>query len=172
MGVKNSAPGDDFRARRAGIVARTGAKANGLSAGLVGWKNAPLVRGGCVVVWTLTVSCMKPPRLFPIARAAVLALLLGGAARGDEVLFRREVMAVLSKAGCNAGGCHGNGNGKGGFKLSLRGQDADLDWLALTREQGGRRVDLIAPENSLVLLKASAALAHEGGQRFAAGSPE
>ena len=33
-------------------------------------------------------------------------------------------------------------------------------------------MDLIAPENSLVLLKASAALAHEGGQRFAAGSPE
>ena len=117
---------------------------------------------------------MKPPRLFPIAHTAALALLLGGAARarGDEVLFRREVMAVLSKAGCNAGGCHGNGNGKGGFKLSLRGQDADLDWLALTREQGGRRVDLIAPENSLVLLKAGAALAHEGGQRFAAGSPE
>ena len=97
-------------------------------------------------------------------RAAALALLLGGAgrARGEEVLFRREVMAVLSKAGCNAGGCHGNGNGKGGFKLSLRGQDPDLDWLALTREQGGRRVDLILPENSLVLLKASAALAGGG----------
>ncbi len=109
-----------------------------------------------------------------MTRLAALALLLGATlqARGEEVLFRREVMAVLSKAGCNAGGCHGNGNGKGGFKLSLRGQDANLDWLAMTREQGGRRVDLIQPENSLVLMKASAALAHEGGQRFAPGSPE
>ena len=87
-------------------------------------------------------------------------------------MFRREVMAVLSKSGCNTGGCHGNGNGKGGFKLSLRGQDPDLDWLAMTREQGGRRVNLIEPEKSLLVLKATAALAHEGGQRFAAGSPE
>ncbi|MDB6172796.1 MAG: hypothetical protein JWL59_2107 [Chthoniobacteraceae bacterium] len=103
-----------------------------------------------------------------------LAMLLFGinCAQAQEPSFRRDVMAVLSKAGCNAGGCHGNGNGKGGFKLSLRGQDPDLDWLAMTRDQGGRRVDLIAPENSLLLLKASAALAHEGGQRFGPGSPE
>src|SRR5689334_20779455 len=31
------------------------------------------------------------------------------AARADDVLFRREVMAAVSKSGCNAGGCHGNG---------------------------------------------------------------
>ncbi len=37
--------------------------------------------------------------------------------------FSRDVMAVISKAGCNAGGCHGNQNGKGGFKLSLWGGD-------------------------------------------------
>jgi len=87
-------------------------------------------------------------------------------------MFRRDVMAVLSKAGCNAGGCHGNANGKGGFKLSLRGQDPDLDWQALTRDQGGRRVNLLQPEHSLALLKATAGLAHEGGQRFKADSPE
>jgi hypothetical protein len=111
-------------------------------------------------------------RRFPV-HAIFLALFLGaGAGRGEEVMFRREVMAVVSKAGCNAGACHGNGNGKGGFKLSLRGQDPDLDWLAMTREQGGRRVNLIQPENSLLLLKATAGLAHEGGQRFAADSPE
>ncbi len=102
------------------------------------------------------------------------AALLAGALtlRGEDVTFRRDVMAVVSKAGCNVGGCHGNGNGKGGMKLSLRGQDPDLDWLAMTRDQGGRRVDLIQPENSLLLLKATASLAHEGGQRFAPGSPE
>ena len=91
---------------------------------------------------------------------------------GADVEFRTDVMAVLSKAGCNAGTCHGNAMGKGGFKLSLRGQDPDLDWLAMTREQGGRRVNLIEPEKSLLVMKATAALAHEGGQRFAVGSPE
>ena len=110
-------------------------------------------------------------RAFSILIFAALAL-AAGSARGDDVMFRREVMAVLSKAGCNAGACHGNASGKGGFKLSLRGQDADLDWLAITREQGGRRVNLIQPANSLVLLKATGGIAHEGGQRFAADSPE
>ena len=105
--------------------------------------------------------------------ALLFAAALGCAgARGEGVVFRRDVMAVLSKAGCNLGGCHGNGNGKGGFKLSLRGQDADLDWAAMTRDQGGRRVNFIEPEKSLLLLKATAAIAHEGGQRFAPGSPE
>ncbi len=80
--------------------------------------------------------------------------------------FRNDVMPLISKAGCNAGVCHGNANGKAGFKLSLRGQDPDLDWIALTRELGGRRINSFEPTNSLILLKATTALAHEGGQRF------
>src|SRR4029453_12393403 len=88
------------------------------------------------------------------------------------VVYRRDVMAVLSKAGCNAGACHGNGQGKGGFKLSLRGQDPDFDGQSMVQEQGGRRVNLIEPERSLLLLKATAGLAHEGGTRFGPGFPE
>ncbi|MDQ3623267.1 MAG: DUF1549 and DUF1553 domain-containing protein [Verrucomicrobiota bacterium] len=113
-----------------------------------------------------------------VPRSAIALLAAGGmallAARagGEEVHFRTDVMAAISKAGCNAGGCHGNGNGKGGFKLSLRGQDPDLDWVALTRDQGSRRVNLNQPEGSLLLLKATAAIAHEGGQRFRPTSPE
>ncbi len=113
--------------------------------------------------------------IFATLRSALLVtLFLCGvvSARSEEMFFRRDAMAVLSKAGCNAGACHGNATGKGGFKLSLRGQDPDLDWLALAREQGGRRVNLLQPENSLLLLKGTAALAHEGGKRFAANSPE
>ncbi len=90
----------------------------------------------------------------------------------DAVDFRTDVMAVLSKAGRNAGTCHGNAMGKGGFKLSLRGQDPDLDWLALAREQGGRRVNMLEPEQSLALRKALGAIAHEGGQRFDLAAPE
>ncbi len=93
-------------------------------------------------------------------------------ASSDDVTFRRDVMAVISKAGCNIGGCHGNGSGKGGLKLSLRGQDPDIDWIAMVRDQGGRRVNLLDPERSLLLLKATAQMAHEGGQRFKMDSPE
>ena len=81
-------------------------------------------------------------------------------------------MAVLSKAGCNQGVCHGNQNGKGGFKLSLRGQDPELDLAALLRDQGGRRIDLVNPDESLLLAKPTMRVAHEGGRRFAADSPE
>jgi hypothetical protein len=90
----------------------------------------------------------------------------------EQVSFRNEVMAVLSRAGCNQGTCHGNLNGKGGFKLSLRGQDPALDLAALTRDQMGRRTNLVYPEQSLILQKATTRLPHEGGRRFAADSPE
>jgi hypothetical protein len=81
-------------------------------------------------------------------------------------------MAVISKAGCNAGTCHGNRNGKGGFKLSLRGQDPALDHTALTREAGARRTDTVDPARSLILRKPTLAVPHEGGLRFAPGSEE
>ncbi|HUY88685.1 MAG TPA: DUF1549 domain-containing protein [Pirellulales bacterium] len=64
------------------------------------------------------------------------------------------------------GVCHGNQNGKGGFKLSLRGQAPQLDWLALSREQFGRRADPLDPDRSLLLLKPTAQVAHQGGRRF------
>lgn len=93
--------------------------------------------------------------------------------RADEpVSFRREVMAVLSRGGCNQGTCHGNLNGKGGFKLSLRGEDPDKDLAALTRDQMGRRVNRLDPDASLILQKATGRVPHEGGQRFPVGSYE
>ena len=114
---------------------------------------------------------MKP--FFPIAICGSLFIAgLCAAAPNAAVDFRTDVMAVLSKAGCNAGACHGNAIGKGGFKLSLRGQDPDLDWKAIAREQGGRRVNLIEPAQSLVLMKSLGAIAHEGGQRFDLAAPE
>jgi hypothetical protein len=88
------------------------------------------------------------------------------------VSFRNEVVAVLSKAGCNAGTCHGNKNGKAGFKLSLRGQDPDIDYLTLTRDSLARRANPLEPDQSLILLKPNAQVAHEGGLRFKKGSVE
>ena len=80
----------------------------------------------------------------------------------DDVSFRNDVMAVLSKAGCNRGVCHGNKHGKGGFKLSLRGQNADFDYAALSRRQSARRANLIDPAKSLVLRKPTMQTPHEG----------
>ncbi len=79
---------------------------------------------------------------------------------------------MLSKAGCNSGPCHGNINGKGGFRLSLRGDDPAFDLLALTRDTFGRRLDLAAPSKSLILLKPTGLVPHEGGRRFSSDSPE
>lgn len=103
-----------------------------------------------------------------LAMAATMVV----AAPAQEVSFRRDVMAVLSKAGCNLGTCHGNKNGKGGLLLTLRGQDPEADFKTLTRDQFGRRVNLFSPEASLLLLKATQEVAHEGGQRFRRDSAE
>jgi hypothetical protein len=111
----------------------------------------------------------------PGRRLICLAVLtvLSPAGRADEpVSFRNDVMAVLSRAGCNAGACHGNQNGKNGFKLSLRGEDPAFDFNVLTRDMLARRTDPQRPASSLVLQKATGAVPHEGGVRFAAGSRE
>src|SRR5678815_5815376 len=115
-------------------------------------------------------------RIAPVKRfgsfSAACAALLAASALAEPVSFRNDVMAVISKAGCNAGTCHGNANGKAGFKLSLRGQDPELDFYALTRDQFGRRVDPVDPDNSLILLKPTTQIVHEGGKRFSNASPE
>ncbi len=92
--------------------------------------------------------------------------------RTRPISFRLEVAPVLSKAGCNMGACHGNLNGKGGFRLSLRGEDPGFDFNAITRDSFGRRVEREVPEKSLLILKPTGVIPHEGGIRFAKGSPE
>ncbi|MCA9144538.1 MAG: DUF1553 domain-containing protein [Planctomycetaceae bacterium] len=80
--------------------------------------------------------------------------------------FGNHVQAVLSKAGCNSGACHGALAGKGGLKLSLRGYDTKTDHHTLTRQARGRRIELADPGRSLLLAKPSGALPHKGGLRF------
>ena len=84
--------------------------------------------------------------------------------------FRHDVMPVLTKAGCNTGACHGAARGQDGFHLSLFGYDPDGDYDRITREMGARRVNLALPAESLLLLKATGAVAHTGGTRFKPGS--
>ncbi len=88
------------------------------------------------------------------------------------VSFGNQVVPVFTKAGCNSGGCHGKSSGQNGFKLSLLGFDPVFDHAALTREARGRRVFPAAPERSLLLLKAIAAVPHGGGRKIERDSSE
>jgi hypothetical protein len=94
-----------------------------------------------------------------------------GKAKPDEVSFRNHVIPTLTRAGCNAGACHGALAGKGGMKLSLRGFDPESDWFVLTRQAVARRVDLTNPTDSLMLKKAVRTVPHGGGTRFVEDSP-
>ncbi len=100
------------------------------------------------------------------AAEAVSPQLEGMSFRREVVSFRREVVPVLTQAGCNAGTCHGTPSGKNGFRLSLRGYDPHLDYHTIVREMGGRRIDRLDPARSLLLLKATAQVPHEGGRRI------
>ncbi|MGD9646675.1 MAG: DUF1549 domain-containing protein [Pirellulales bacterium] len=87
------------------------------------------------------------------------------------VKFELDVMPVLTAAGCNAGACHGKQRGQNGFQLSLLGFDPNFDYQAIVQEGRGRRLFPAAPEQSLLLRKASQAVPHGGGRRLAADGP-
>ncbi len=110
-------------------------------------------------VWQMSITCAG-------------LLLVAADADADVPSFRNDVMAVLSKSGCNLGTCHGNAHGKGGLKLSLRGQDPARDYLTLTRQSAARRVTPLNPADSLVLQKPTMSVPHEGGRRFSDQSLE
>src|SRR5438874_3757751 len=88
-----------------------------------------------------------------------------------RVSFRHEVVPILTKMGCNSGACHGTPSGKNGFRLSLRGYDPELDIQSLTHDVQGRRINRTWPDASLILLKATGQIPHEGGRRFTSAHP-
>lgn len=96
--------------------------------------------------------------------------------RGHDVFppidFAGDVVPLLSKLGCNRGGCHGKASGQNGFRLSVFGFDPSADYNALVKEGRGRRVFLAAPEESLLVKKTIGAIAHGGGQRTEPGSDD
>mgnify|MGYP000872387893 CR=1 FL=1 len=95
-----------------------------------------------------------------------------GFGQGRAVDFRTEIVPLLSRLGCNAGGCHGKASGQNGFRLSLFGFDVDFDHAAITREARGRRVFPSNPDESLFLTKATGKAPHGGGKRLTPGSAE
>jgi len=98
-------------------------------------------------------------------KSAQAALEVVGYDPDAKVDFIRDVNPVLAQLGCSAGACHGAKDGKAGFKLSLRGYDPIFDVRSLVDDHAGRRMNFASPDDSLMLLKSTGAVPHEGGQR-------
>ena len=105
-----------------------------------------------------------------VSRRATVKVRTAGTGAAVVPSFRQDVLPVLTKTGCNTGGCHGKLAGQNGFKLSLRGYapEWDHDWLAT--DARGRRLDLAFPEKSLLVTKPTGETPHEGGRRMEPGS--
>jgi hypothetical protein len=86
------------------------------------------------------------------------------------VSFNREIEPILTKFGCNAGGCHGSQHGRGGFRLSLFGFDPAFDHAQIVQSAKGRRVVLADSERSILLRKPTLQMEHGGGEKFKTNS--
>jgi hypothetical protein len=118
-------------------------------------------------------------RTFRIGVAATTAAWLGLVAAGGRVTaqnpppqFLRDIAPILDKKGCSTAGCHGKFGGRGGFQLSLLTLSPEDDYDPIVRGARGRRVNLVEPEKSLLLLKVSSKVPHGGGERFKTDSRE
>jgi len=94
------------------------------------------------------------------------------AAADVQVSFSREVMPILTRAGCNQGACHGAQHGRGGFKLSLLGFDPLFDHAQIVQSAEGRRVVLSDPERSILIMKPALMMEHGGGERIKVNARE
>jgi len=101
---------------------------------------------------------------------ATIPVVSTASSQQTPVHFQRDILPLLSKLGCNSGGCHGRQAGQNGFKLSVFGFDPKADFEALTQQARGRRLFPAAPERSLLLRKATGDLPHGGGQRMTTDS--
>lgn len=89
------------------------------------------------------------------------AIELPGGVELTEVDFERHVTGLFSRLGCNSAACHGAFDGKGGFSLSLFEQSSDVDYAGAIN-----RVDVKAPDESLILRKPTGREDHDGGVRM------
>ncbi|HEY1861297.1 MAG TPA: DUF1549 domain-containing protein, partial [Gemmataceae bacterium] len=124
------------------------------AAGITRFCFLPLV-AACIAAFTPTVSA---------------GVELPGKQTIEKVDFERHVMGLFGRMGCNSGSCHGSFQGKNGFRLSLFGYDPEKDFLALTRDVQGRRINSRDPDDSLLLLKATGQVSHGGGRRISRDS--
>lgn len=100
---------------------------------------------------------------------AIASLLLASPLFGSPaatISFENDVLPVMTKAGCMAGACHAKADGQNGFQLSIFSFDPDSDYHEIVHDARGRRIFPAAPDHSLILLKATNRIPHEGEARF------
>jgi len=108
----------------------------------------------------------------------IFAFLMSGvchmalASNASTIHFATDIVPILTKHGCNSGGCHGKATGQNGFKLSLLGFEPNADYLAIVKQARGRRVFPADANRSLLLLKATGDMPHGGGRRIDEGSDD
>ena len=107
---------------------------------------------------------MNLPRLTLLAACAVSPVFAADAP--PALNFANDIVPILTKGGCNSGGCHGKAGGQNGFKLSLLGFEPQEDYEHIVKEARGRRVFPGSPEQSLLLTKGTAQLPHGGGSKL------
>ncbi|MFM8574195.1 MAG: DUF1553 domain-containing protein [Pirellula sp.] len=95
---------------------------------------------------------------------------VSGVVEQPSIDFHRDLLPLITRAGCNAGSCHASQYGKGGLVLSVMAFDPALDYQSLAQGARSRRINILNPDESLLLKKATASVPHGGGARFAAGS--
>jgi len=116
-------------------------------------------------------------------RSAKSTIRLEDAEKPRPFTFVRDIGGILTKRGCNDSECHGGVKGRGGFRLSVYGiyPREDHKWIVeggtfrvLTTEENPKysRVNVKEPEKSLLLLKPTFSVPHEGGLRFQEGSAD
>lgn len=120
-------------------------------------------------VW-LTICLICFPLLSHAEEASRASAKSDGASH--TIYFSTDVVPILTKLGCNGGGCHGKATGQNGFKISLFGFEPDVDFEGLVTEGRGRRLSAADPDRSLLLLKATARVPHGGGRRLDQGSDD
>lgn len=120
---------------------------------------------------------MRPSLRLAWFAAALLITGIGSSIASEPVhaeeipSFANDVLPVITRYNCNSGGCHGKLAGQNGFRLSLRGYAPEDDHRSLQQEELGRRINLLEPDESLLLLKATGKIPHGGGKLFEEDSP-
>jgi len=104
-------------------------------------------------------------------RVRLLLLILAGtgalrAAPPATISFENDVLPIMTRAGCMGGSCHAKADGQNGFHLSIFSFDPASDYREIVFDARGRRIFPSSPDHSLLLLKATNAVPHEGEKRF------
>lgn len=99
-----------------------------------------------------------------------VTVLVTGLIEPVPISFEQQIIPVLTKSGCNTGGCHGKSGGQNGFALSVFGHDPLGDYDSIVRNGRGRRISPAMPDHSLLIRKALARVPHGGGRKIESDS--